>query len=544
MYFSRFSVWLLIFLFCRLPLLAQWDAPAYWDYRMAPLGSVLEDIGRKYGVNFSYSPDFIEVDRKVTHNASGRLFEPALAELLDLAQVSFIRMESQVVLKQKKAQASPKIKHLRLSARPLPTEVPQLSPLYPVEDAAERLANLMRRPAPYNDLVPLPDNPIKTSAGSSQPRNYSVQPVSLPENKPAGRLAQISLLPYIGTNAFNSQQLVNRLSVNVVWGTNGGVSGFEVGGLINHIRKNVVGFQVAGLGNMVNGRVQGMQFAGAFNVNRGQLDGFQLASLFNGSGGGKAVQLAGGFNLAYGNISGLQAAGLFNRAGGSVDGLQVAGLMNVAEGKVRTQIALLANVSGQIEKSQLSLLFNKTATLEGLQFSLVNVSDTVRRGVPVGILTLVKNGYNRLEVSAGDLLSAGIAVKPGAYVFYNIFFVGFRWQAGEHALGLGYGIGSALRLGGRALLNLELLSTQIDESGTGFNTLHLLNQFRCLFEARVGKRTSFFAGPTFNVMLSKKYNPETGIWGTALVPHTLYDFTDSRGLNRKIWIGFNAGIRL
>lgn len=544
MLFPRYPVGLLLLLFCWNPLVAQWDEPVFWDYKEWKLDAVLEDISQKHGLRFSYSRDFVELGAAVTYKAGGIPLESALTEVLDLAAISFIRLDAQVVLKKKKQKPRQKFRHRSLATIPLPKQVPQMSPLYPFEDAAERLANLLRRPPPYNTVVLLPFTSVKN--------------IDEPENRPelrtftpapgtpvsSGRLAQVSLIPYVGTNAMKSSELVNRLSVNVVWGTNGGVSGFEIGGLINHIRKNVVGLQLAGLGNVVNGSVKGMQFAGAFNVSKGDLDGIQFAALINSVGGGRAVQITGGMNLSYGNISGFQGSGLVNRTRGNMDGLQVAGLVNTATGKVRTQIALLGNRAEQVRKAQLGLLLNKTTVLEGFQFALVNITDTVTRGaLPVSFLTIVKSGYNRMELSAGDFLSAGLARKVGTHAFYNIFYGGFRWQQGEQAWGLGYGIGSAPQLGRRFLLNLELLGIQVKESAPWFQELHLLNQFRCLLGAIVGRRTEFFAGPTANLMLSKKYDPETDVRGSAFVPPTLYDFTDARGLNRKFWVGFNAGLR-
>lgn len=544
MLFSRYPVRLLLLLFCWNPLSAQWDEPVFWDYEQWTLDAVLEDISRHHGINFSYSRDFVELGTTLSYKASGIPLETALTAVLDLADISYIRLDAQVVLKKKKGKPKPKFHQNSLASLPLPEQVPQLSPLYPVEDATERLANLLRRPPPYNTVVLLPFTSVKKIDQITNKPGLKSPVPTLVRARNTGRLAQVSLLPYVGTNALKSSELVNRLSVNVVWGTNGGVNGFEIGGLINHIRKNVVGLQLAGLGNIVNGSVKGMQFAGAFNVSKGVLDGIQFAALINGVGGGSAVQITAGVNLSYGNISGFQGAGLFNRTRGEVDGLQLAGIMNRASGKVRTQIALLGNRATQVQKAQLALLLNKTTILEGFQFALVNIADTVRRGaVPVSLLTIVKSGYNRVEVAAADFLSAGLAWKPGTHAFYNIFYGGFRWQTGEQIWGLGYGIGSAPQLGSRFLLNLELLGIQIKESGPWFEQLHLLNQFRCLLGAIVGKRTEFFAGPTANLMLSKKYNPETDIRGSAFVPRTLYEFTDARGLNRKFWIGFNAGLR-
>ncbi len=526
------------------PSLAQGDQPAVWAYHEADMEAVLADIGRNYGVSFSYSKDFIAIHKKITHTAAGETFEAALGKLLEGANITYVRVGSQFVLRKKPMRRLSKMTFFPIVPLPLASEVPQLSPLYPVPDAAARLANLMKRPPPYNDLLSLPVTPVlPVAAPENTASRASLRRIELPEKREQSRLAQVSLLPYVGTNAFNSQRLTNRLSVNVVWGTNGGVNGFEVGGLFNHIRKNVVGLQLAGVGNMVNGSVQGMQFAGVFNISRGKVDGIQRAALFTHSGGGPAVQFSGCFNLATRDTEGLQVAGLLNRSSANMEGLQVAGLMNIAGGDVRTQLALLSNHAREVQQAQISLLVNRATVLRGFQFGLVNISETVEGGMPLGVLTIVKNGYNRIEISTGEYLTTGLALKLGAQVFYNIFHVGYRWQTGQNLWGLGYGIGTAPRLCKRYLLNLELLGTQIREDNSWLDHLHLLHQFRVLLEAGLGRRFGVFVGPTANLMLSRRYDPTTDTRGSAFVPYAWYDMTDGSGLNRKFWIGCNAGVR-
>ena len=53
---------------------------------------------------------------------------------------------------------------------------------------------------------------------------------------------------------------------------------------------------------------------------------------------------------------------------------------------------------------------------------------------------------------------------------------------------------------------------------------------------------SLFAGPVWNIMVSKLYDEETQKYGSHIVPYAFYDKTKN-GNNVKMWIGFNAGIR-
>jgi hypothetical protein len=76
--------------------------------------------------------------------------------------------------------------------------------------------------------------------------------------------------------------------------------------------------------------------------------------------------------------------------------------------------------------------------------------------------------------------------------------------------------------------------------------LNSLNQFRLTIDVRTGKRTSIFAGPVSNVMISRLKNGD--VIGSSIMPYTHYDETSTTAdgvvTNVKMWLGFTAGIRL
>src|SRR5690606_6041715 len=92
---------------------------------------------------------------------------------------------------------------------------------------------------------------------------------------------QVSFLPPVGTNLKMSGLIKNYTSLNILGGYAYGVGGFEVAGLYNITRWDVVGAQVAGLTNIVGGNVKGAQAAGLYNRSQGILEGVQVAGLNN-----------------------------------------------------------------------------------------------------------------------------------------------------------------------------------------------------------------------------------------------------------------------
>lgn len=520
------------------------------QYAGKPLGAVLADISQSYDVRFSYSPDFIPLQHRITLKAENEPLSVVLDDICEQAPVAYAALGGQVLLRPDESRRQLG----QLEARK--PRVTQTSPIYPepvdprAQAERERLQRLM---SPIGGKA----NTGVIKGGGYHYKELGLGAYRLPETAREGkakgdmRLAQISLLPYIGTNAFRSNEITNRVSVNVLWGANGGVDGVEVGGLVNSVRNDVHGVQVAGLGSLVGGEVKGTQVGGLFNLNKGLTNGVQAAGLANITGEATAVQAALGANIAQGDFAGVQAAGLFNIAAGEADGLQAAGLFNYSGGTAKTQVASLFNKAGDVKGAQASLLFNAAGKVEGFQFGLVNVSDTIS-GLPLGLLNIVRRGYNRLEVSANDALFANAGLKLGARSLYNIFHIGARWDdvpansgARRMSWGLGYGLGSALRLNQRLLLNIEAVAMHINEQENWTRELNLLNQLRFTLDFHhPEKRASFFAGPVANVLVSRVRDAETGRIGSRVIrpPYSLLDETGAL-TNTQLWVGLQAGLR-
>ena len=62
---------------------------------------------------------------------------------------------------------------------------------------------------------------------------------------------QVTFVTPIGTNGVSSPEILNEFSFNMLVGVNGGVDGFELGGLINIDNGPVSGAQISGFGNII-----------------------------------------------------------------------------------------------------------------------------------------------------------------------------------------------------------------------------------------------------------------------------------------------------
>ena len=558
----------LLFALFSTPLFAQLqDIKLDYTYEGESLEYVINDLYERYDLRFAYSSRFIPLETSVAAKAEKQEITSALDALFEPLQVSYRFIGSQIVLRPSKVEIE------ELSENPKENQVNPQSPVYRDERMEELLAarrEKWKARLPYLqkryissiegnrpiDQINLADYELGPEDRFYDPTNsffqnidsFKVVTANLADAK--SRVAQFSLFPFLGTNTLASYQVTNQFSVNLLWGMNGGVKGKEFGGIANTIREDVQGVQVAGLVNTVGDDMVGTQISGLANFTADTVQGVQVAGLFNVGGFGMAIQVAGLANIAKRDFDGIQASFMYNSIGGDGNAVQLSGLINKSKGRTKLQLATLMNTAGDVKTGQASVLMNVAKQVDGFQLGLINVADSVS-GIPIGLINIVRKGYNRSEFYYNETFTGNFALKIGVRRFYNIFTIGASVEdlqinqaidVKEMSWGIGYGLGTAVKLSPRFLLNLELLSMHINEREPWTKDLHQLHQFKMLVDGRIGKRASIFAGPVFNWMVSRLEDPETGTIGTQLAPRAFYDHTED-GLNSKMWLGFNAGIR-
>jgi len=405
------------------------------------------------------------------------------------------------------------------------------------------------------------------------------------------RTAQISFVPFVGTNLKMSGVITNKYSLNILAGYNGATSGVELGGLVNVTRYYVKGVQVAGLANAVGRETSGLQLAGLFNTNLGTVKGVQLAGVNNLvldslkgvqisginniiQGRTDGVQVAGVSNVALKNVDGVQLSGVANVAlrdvnmiqvagvlnsGKNVGGAQVAGVLNASYGAVTgAQLAGVLNFARSVRAVQLAGVMNVAADTvfgvqigtvlnfarhnRGVQLGLINIGDTVA-GASIGLINLFLRGYNKLEFHYDPVMPYSARLLLGSQRFYNIFGIGTSGFQLREVWGYTYGFGSAFRVGRkRNKINLHLTATDLQDDEQPFDRFVPLIRTELLFAFSPGKGWAIFAGPVLNNLLYKESYLEDDPFISDVAPYTLYE-TRRGDFNIQGWIGFTAGIR-
>lgn len=416
------------------------------------------------------------------------------------------------------------------------------------------------------------------------------------------RPAQLTFFTPLGTNGLESGECVNNLSVNMLWGLSAGVNGAEFGGIGNSVKGDVRGIQVGGIFNTVGGDLLGIQAAGILNsvkgdilgvqisnfanITMGDVVGLQAAGFMNAADDVKFLQVAGFMNRAD-NLQGIQSAGFMNiademvgaqasgfmntsdemlglQAGGfmniadeatgvqgagfmniadEVVGFQAGGFMNVADELTGVQASGFMNVADEVTGAQVSGFLNVADELKGAQIGFINVCDTVECGVPIGFISIVKHGYRSFEIGTSESWNAYLSYKIGIDRLYNIFSFGTRFISGGPYWGWGYGLGTRFGMGSYLSGSVEIISYQVrDQIFDWDNDFDLHNVARFTVEGKIGGKVDWFAGPTFNVLVSYDGENEVNEIPDIFPLWQVYDQTNG-DTRIQMWPGFAAGIR-
>jgi hypothetical protein len=406
---------------------------------------------------------------------------------------------------------------------------------------------------------------------------------------------QISFVPYFGTNGFQSDSIRTDVSVNILAGIVYEVKQFEIGGMFNIVKQDAGTCQLAGMGNIVMGKSTGFQGAGMANFTNildgvqlagtinsaGTAHGFQIAGTINHASRGKCTQLAGianntldsaDFQIAgifnYASvapmfqISGLinvtqqtqfQIAGLVNHAQ-KVDKFQISGLVNNTSGETKLQIAGLVNNapkikslqiaglvnnSNEISGTQIAGLVNRATYFKGMQIGLVNIADSCN-GIPIGLISIVKKGYHKFEISGDELFYSNIAFRSGVQKLHGILIAGIQPDNFTTPLWTyGFGLGSLFHLSEKTLLGLDIVSQNVIKGHYIAN--NYLYKIGAGIDRKIAKNMSIYFGVTYNFLLTDKRQSHYDSY-SSIAP---YSFTENENshFNLKTWAGFKVALR-
>jgi len=386
---------------------------------------------------------------------------------------------------------------------------------------------------------------------------------------------QFSVLPTIGTNGKLSSATSVNSSFNLLGGIVGGVNGFEFAGLFNIDLDTVRYGQIAGLFNAVGGYQSGAQVGGIFNVNLNDFKGVQIGGITNVvKKDVHGVQIAGINNLVLNRAEGVQLAGISNIVKENASGVQIAGISNLVLNKTKgVQLAGISNgvndsssviqisgihnqmgknsrgiqlagcvnvVEDQFEGIQVSGLVNYAQNLKGIQIGLLNFNSSIK-GIAVGLLSFSKKGLHQFEIGTNEFTPLQIGFKTGVNSFYNSIFVSSRITSDVTMLGIGYGLGTSVRIAERHRVFFDLQNQQL------FNRFNLdenyLHRLTVSYQFQWREKIAVAIGPTLNMLNLKNSNESNTAAIMRLAPYHFYQNTSSNGHLIQMWAGGFVALR-
>ena len=339
-------------------------------------------------------------------------------------------------------------------------------------------------------------------------------------------------------------QVISNFSLNILGGYTAGIRRFEAGGLFNIDKTDVQYVQVAGLLNLVGGNTKGVQASGLTNIVLGKVDGLQIAGINNiVLGKVDGLQIAGINNIVNASFKGVQISGIHNHIGKNFSGFQTAGLINYTGAGFRgLQVSGLLNIASRKMKGiQISGLLNYARNLHGMQIGILNIADS-SDGISLGLLTIVKHGYNKLNLSVNELLNVNIAYKSGYNKFYNILEVGTNAGNNKNKLfSAGIGIGSNIYLSKNkmAAFNPELRCLSLYRGSWDYS--NFLSKLHLNMNVKIAKGIELYGGPSLSLLYSNQSKVFEG-YGSGLPPanYKKYKINDRSNL----WIGWSTGLNI
>lgn len=554
---------------------AQMDCEYSISSTSITVGNVLRNLENKCGVSFSYLSESVPTDSVVALNIQNKdipfILKQVLGEGIVIRQIGSTVLLKKVKVKKKEIKKVEKVKirgvitdkktnkklkdvtvftaedlkpvltdsagnfELEVKKEPQTLIVKRqdyldtLIVVTPLEDTSKtQLIGLAQIPELKRKLDSLRQNldslPIMKWFSKT---DFQKHAINLGNALISERSTQISFVPGLSSNGKMNSANSNKLSINVLGGYSGELTGVEVGSLINIVKQNVYGIQICGFSNIVGGQLNGIQIAGFTNVTLNEIQGSQIAGFLNiARHEMNGTQISGFTNISSGSTNGAQVSGFLN-IGSRIKGIQASGFLNIGSEIAGSQFSGFTNIgykdsrgtqisgfynhlSGNMKGVQISGFINYAKQLTGMQIGVFNVVSDSIKGLPIGLLSIAPKGYMRLQLEHSPTIPIKASILSGVKAFHNILSVG---AVKEDDYTVGYGIGSSISLHKYLGLNFNLTGDQFVHDFNVENLdLNMLVRLSGGLSLKIGKRFEVFGSYNLNSHIHKNIQPLGTDW--------------------------------
>lgn len=199
---------------------------------------------------------------------------------------------------------------------------------------------------------------------------------------------------------------------------------------------------------------------------------------------------------------------------------------------------------GSLEGAQISGFLNVAGNVNGFQIGIINYCNEIKNGVPIGLVSIVKNGFREFEIGGNESFYTTLSYRTGHRKFYNILSAGTSISNNTIIWGFGYGVGSSFDLNEKLAMNLELISFHVNEGEPFTDYLNNLNKLNLTLSYPLSNSVEAYFGPTFNVLINDNNRSIQESKTSSIVPWSFFDKTYENDTRVIVYPGFTLGIRL
>ena len=510
-----------------------------------PLSKLLESITKQTNIRFSYSPQMVNVNQKISCSIRHKELKMALDTILS-PSIEYKLVAKHIVLSPAKKSLTkakppqPEYKYTINEPEPAIASKIEESPNAIILKTEEEMKNHL---AALLISAPLVVNPVvaQVEQTASPDKSPKTSKSEIRRKKPL----QATFFYPIGSDGANSAENEYNISFNVLGGVTGNLVGIEIGGLFNANQYSSQGIQIAGVFNATgfsaieefsnNVQFAGVlnytqsgystQFAGAANIGDRAL--IQIGGIMNFSSE-TLFQLGGITNITGRNL--VQLGGIANFS--TESRFQTAGIINIT-GKGQVQLGGIANIA-RVSSCQIGGLTNITKQGK-FQMGLVNIRDT-DDGVSLGLVNIVKQGGTLdFGIEGGDFIQIAPTFRSGVKKLYTFLGVGYNFS--DNFWAVGAGLGSTIDFSKRWALDLEAIQYLLYKNFKKLSQYNGLLQFRPMINFSITNQFKIYLGPSLNLLILQENNN--------LNCNVPYDFYNRTINNKKIssWVGIVGGVK-
>ena len=198
------------------------------------------------------------------------------------------------------------------------------------------------------------------------------------------------------------------------------------------------------------------------------------------------------------------------------------------------------NISEEFHGMQLGLVNVNEKKAHGMQIGLVNYTEDID-GIPIGLVSIVKNGTVHGEVWFDDTMFYNASLKHGTKHFYTVYNVGINNDVDLATVGLGWGGHLPFW---RFYIDIDIIGSVLLYTGeNSYDDAAALwrGQARLTLGFSIFKRLSLFVGASYNYCND---NPGGDISMLESLSGKIYKISSYGGTSHYHWPGFYFGVKM